>query len=326
MKRFALMLAVFAMAMGASVAAQAKTLRVTIQVPQKHILGQNILLFKKLVEEKTGGEIEVELYDSAQLFKGSEVPQAVSSGSIDMGIVLLTEYSGTIPATGLFSVPFLFPTYDDIREATAPDAEVRKALDEAILKTGARVLWWQAYGPVHMLSKDEPIRTPAEVKNKKVRVIGKSIGDYIREIGGAPVVIAGSEQFLAYQRGTVDIGMTGTTATKSRRLYEVMDYITLTNHANIEFLVLINDKVFQDLTDEQRKAVADAAVEAEKTLRDNTETLNQQAADYLRKETNMEVVELKPDEVKQWQDAAKPVIERFAQQGPLAQKLVESVQ
>ena len=69
MKRFALMLAVIAMAFGASVAAQAKTLRVTIQVPQKHILGQNILLFKKLVEEKTGGEIEVELYDSAQLFK-----------------------------------------------------------------------------------------------------------------------------------------------------------------------------------------------------------------------------------------------------------------
>ena len=47
------------------------------------------------------------------------------------------------------------------------------------------------------------------MKGKKVRVFGKTLGQFVEASGGAPTLIYGSEQYLVYQRGTVDVGMTG---------------------------------------------------------------------------------------------------------------------
>lgn len=314
------------LAMGVVAAANAaQTLRFTSQLPPKHILGQNIEAFKNLVEQRTDGDVKVEIYDSGQLYKGTEVPQAVSSGAVDMGIVELGVYGGTVPAAGAFSVPFLFPTDEAIRKATSPDSAVRQGIDNAILETGSKVIWWQAYGAVQMLSKKAPVRSPDDLKNKKVRVISKPIGYFIEDVGGVPIVIDGAEQLLAYQRGTVDIGMSGTTATQSRHMYDVMDYITMTNHSAVEFLVIMNEKSFDKLSSENQKIVMEAAREVEKELRDNTERLNQEAKDFLQNETNMEVVDLTPEEIEVWRKAAEPTMTHFAQEsGPLAKKVVEA--
>ena len=59
------------------------TMKISIQLPMKSHLGQNLLLFKNDVEAKSNGEIEVQIYDSAQLYKDKEVPAAVGSGSIE---------------------------------------------------------------------------------------------------------------------------------------------------------------------------------------------------------------------------------------------------
>ena len=71
---------------------------------------------------------------------------------------------------------------------------------------------------------------------------GKTLGAFVKASGGAASLISGSEQYLAYQRNTVDAGMTGVSGVKSRKLYQVMDTLTVTNHGDIEFVVVANDK------------------------------------------------------------------------------------
>ena len=66
------------------------TLRISLQLPLKSHLGQNLVLFEKEVEEKSAGSIDVEIYDSATLYKDKEVPAAVGAGSIEMGVASLT--------------------------------------------------------------------------------------------------------------------------------------------------------------------------------------------------------------------------------------------
>ena len=48
------------------------TLRISLQLPLKSHLGQNLLMFKNEVESKSNGGIEVQIYDSAQLYKDKE--------------------------------------------------------------------------------------------------------------------------------------------------------------------------------------------------------------------------------------------------------------
>ncbi len=319
--------AVASVLLSASLSAQAaRTLKVSLQVNTKHPVGANIVLFKDQVEKISKGEIKVELYDSAQLYKGSEVPQAVSAGAVDMGLVLIDEYAGTIPATGLFSVAFMFPDYEVLAKAASPDSPVRKEIDEMIRKTGTRVLWWQDYGPVQLLSKGNPMVMPADMKGKKVRVLGKPSGDFISAVGGIPVKIGGSEQFIAYQRGTVDVGMTGTTAIESRKLFEVMDSVTITNHAQTEFLVVINDKLWNSMSEQEKKWVSTAARTAEDAIRADTKSNNLKSEAFIASKTPMKVIHLAPKQIEAWQKAAAPAVDVYIKEsGDVGKRLVDEV-
>ena len=303
-----------------------RTLRVTIQVSIKHPTGANIVYFKDELEKLSNKALKIEIYDSAQLYKGSEVPQAVSSGSIDMGVVLIDEFAGTIPATGLFSVAFMFPTYEALAKAVAPESKVRQDINAMIGRTGTRVLWYQDYGPIQLLSKSAPLVVPDDIRGKKVRVLGKPSGDFIEAVGGVPVKIGGSEQFMAYQRGTVDVGMTGTTAIESRKLYEVMNTVTITNHAQTEFLVVINDKLWSSLSDQERMWLTTAARSAETKMRSETKAENEAAEKFIAEKTKMKVQTLTPAQIALWQKAAAPAVDAYIRSaGSEGQKLVDEV-
>ena len=128
MKRlFASVMAALVLAVS-SVAAMAAdtTLRISLQLPLKSHLGQNLVLFKEEVEKNSDGKIEVQIYDSAQLYKDKEVPQAVGSGAIEMGVASLTRFVGDVPAVDIFYVPFMFNTEDLVRKAVAPGSPVRQ--------------------------------------------------------------------------------------------------------------------------------------------------------------------------------------------------------
>ena len=299
-------------------------LRISLQLPLKSHLGQNLLLFKQEVESKSNNSIVVEIYDSAQLYKDKEVPQAVGSGAIEMGVASLTRFVGDIPAVDIFYQPFLFNTPEKVRAATAKNSSVRGPIDAAIEDTGSKVLWWQAYGGAIMLSKGGPIKTPADIKSKKVRVFGKTLGEFIEAVGGAPTLISGSEQYLAYQRGTVDIGMTGVSGVKSRSLWEVMDTITVTNHADIEFIVLINNKFWDSLPAEHQNIIEAAADKADLAVRDAVADI--EAAAYAAAEENgMTVYKPNAEELEAWKVDSASVLENYkTSTGALGVQLLEA--
>jgi C4-dicarboxylate-binding protein DctP len=302
------------------------TLRITLQLPLKSHLGQNLVMFKNEVEKESKGDIKVEIYDSAQLYKDKEVPQAVGSGAIEMGVASLTRYVGEIPAVDIFYVPFMFNSESKVRAAVAPGSGVRQPIDDAILKTGSRVLWWQAYGGAIMLSNGGPLKTPADIKDKKVRVFGRTLGKFIETLGGAPTLISGSEQYVAYQRGTVDAGMTGVSGVKSRKLWEVMDTITVTNHADIEFIVVVNEKFWQSLSKDEQAIISKAARDAEINVRDRMSEIEADAY-KAAKDNGMKVVELSDAEVDAWRAATKPVLDSYlAESGDLGAQIYKAAQ
>ena len=108
-----------ALLMSASAFAADVTMRISLQLPMKSHLGQNLQLFKKEVEAKSNGNIEVQIYDSAQLYKDKEVPAAVGSGAIEAGVASLTRYVGDVPAVDIFYQPFLFNSEEKARKAVA---------------------------------------------------------------------------------------------------------------------------------------------------------------------------------------------------------------
>lgn len=149
------------------------TMRISLQLPLKSHLGQNLVLFQSKVEAESGASIEVEIYCSAQLCKDKEVPAAVGYGAIKAGVASLMRYVGDIPAVDIFYQPFLMDSEEKIRKAVVKGSPIRGTIDEAIKATGSTVLSWQAYGGATMLSKGGPISNPSDMKGKKVKDLAK---------------------------------------------------------------------------------------------------------------------------------------------------------
>ena len=107
MNRFWKTLAVVAVVglIGQPVAAE-RVLRLTLQLPITNVLGQNVTAFKEIVEKESNGGIKIEIYPSAKLYKDKEVPDAVASGAIEMGVAGITRFAPLKPAVKLFKARF----------------------------------------------------------------------------------------------------------------------------------------------------------------------------------------------------------------------------
>ena len=300
-------------------------MRITLQLPLKAHLGQNLLVFKKELEKRS--DIKVEIYGSAQRYKDKEVPQAVGSGAIEAGVASITRFAGTNPEVDVFYLPFLFDSEKKVSKATAQGSKIRSILDPAISKTGAMPLYYQAYGMAVMLSNGKPMKTPSDFKDKKIRVFGKTLGAFVSSLGGKPTLISGSEQYLAYQRGTVDAGMTGVSGVKSRKLYQVMDTLTVTNHGDIEFVVVVNQKWYNKLNAKQKSAIQTASKIAEKAVRDDMSNI-EAGAYKVAKENGMKVVNLTSSELSALKKASSSVIDDYIKRtggkGGVGDKLVQA--
>lgn len=300
------------------------TIRVTLQLPISHSLGKNWQDFKKIVEKESKGDLSVIIFPSAQLYKDKQVPEAVGSGAVEAGSASIARFTGSVPAAEVVALPFFFDDSAHLKAAVSTGSDMRNILDAQIAKeTGAKILWWQAYGHNVFVNNDKPIRVPNDLKGKKVRTYGKLLGWSVEAYGGVPTLMSGSKQFLAYQQGAVDVGTTGLSGVKSRKIYEVMKNVTLSYDSIIEFVAVINEKFFKSLSPKNQEIILKAAATVEKKLRDDVYANEDNVAKELS--SKMNVVRLTDKERAQWVEASKPVYDRFVKAtGDIGQKVIDA--
>lgn len=105
----------------ASIATSALTacaveVKLSNQLPPSHHISKALDLFAEKVKEYSGGEMSVTVFHSAQLFKDTEVVEALQEKLVPMALVPVNKWAGMIPATDIFEVPFVFKGLDSIKK------------------------------------------------------------------------------------------------------------------------------------------------------------------------------------------------------------------
>jgi C4-dicarboxylate-binding protein DctP len=294
-------------------AAEPAKLRVTTQLPIKSPLGVNLTQFKNEVESKSGRAVVFEVYDSNSplMIKDDEVLRSVSSGAIEIGVITVPQFHQAVRAMEVIEHPFFFNFEALVRAATDPDGEMRKLLDAAILETtGVRVLYWQAFGNSVFFAKGRDAKTPATIHGKKIRVAGENMASFIKYCGGIPFVMLASQQKQAIDDGTIDMTISGITTVKARELWKSTDTITRSEHAAFEFIVIINEKVWQTIPREHQVIITAAARKAERDLRQQTADIEAEAYAFARSK-GMKIVELTPDDVAEWRACSANLVDDY---------------
>ena len=310
-----------------STAAIAQTnFRVAFQTPLNHHLAENVLFFKNELEVASGGTIKVKINDYSsylkkikdqknpdekpQYFLAKEILQAVKDRDIEVGMVSLHRFSKSIPLADIFYQPFLLDTENKVSDMVKKDSIVRRSIENSIQKIGLTVLWWQPYGSVVHVSKGEAAQNPEQMKNKKVRVFNKTLGNLVLASGGIPVAIPNSQEYFAYEHQKVDIGMTTISDIKSKKIWEVMDTISIANNSSAQFLLIANSQWWNSLSNTVRRSISKAAVSSERTSIEQIKNI--EISGYKEAIQNgMNIVVLSNDDKDDWKEKAEPIYKRF---------------
>ncbi|MGH6814767.1 MAG: TRAP transporter substrate-binding protein DctP [Hyphomicrobiaceae bacterium] len=306
----------------AASAGQTKTLRFMLQFSESNPLGRNILEFAREVETRTDGAVKIATTDMQMLYGDNEVPWVVGTNVADMGLAPLGQYLGDVPAAGFFAQPFVFNFDTLVHAATKPGSEIRAIIDSEILdKTGTHILWWLPYGATVGLSKAVPINDPAGLHNQKVLVFDGVTEELVRACGGDPFRVSTVRQFSAFEMGIVDGSMTGVFSLAEGNLWRATGAITKTHHAPLLFVVVINRKVWESLSNEQQHILTAAARAAQERMWDRFPSMELDAYISVMSK-GIKTYELTGEDIKAWRICSSSLLESYVERaGAVGAKL-----
>ncbi len=312
---------VFLMGSAFGVAFAKTRMDVSNQFPPSHFTSKGLVFFATKVNEYSQGAIEVKVFDSAQLYKDSDIVEAIQEGLVQAGLVPVNKWSGMIPVSDIFEVPFIFQDLSSIKKFI--DAGAGELLDKEFQKRGAKTIMWVDLGYVQFWNSKRPLMKPEDFKGLKMRTFSTGDAYTIEALGASPAVISSSEMYMAMQRGTVDGGTTGMPAAISRKLQEVQKFMTKANYATPQFIMQANLNWWNKLPKNEQDAILKAGRDAEEWIRLEIVKAENNAEKALR-EAGVQIHTLSPESRKVFIKATESVQQRFIENcGPLGKKLVD---
>lgn len=267
------------------------------------------LKFAELVEEKTNGEVVVEVYPNSQLGNDRDLIEGMKMGSVDFALPagVLSNFQ---PEYSLLELPFLFRDEDHLANVLYGD--IGDELKANLLEdNGIRGLEFWMRGPRQLTSNRE-VRTLEDLDGLKIRVPEiPAFVDSWKAMGANPTPMAFGEVYTGLQTNVIDAQENPFSLIESSKLYEVQEYLVLTNHLYGYVMLAMSDLTYNKLTEEQQKAVEEAAAEATEFENTLVFELEEELFDEL-KESGIEVIEI--DNVNEFKEVVLPVHEKFAKE------------
>jgi C4-dicarboxylate-binding protein DctP len=284
-------------------------LRISHQLPDNHHIGLNVKEFKSLVEQKTGGKVEVEVYPAAQAFKPKEIIKAVVTGGIEAGVSTNFQWAGMLPVMDAVLIPWLVTDLAVIEKVVNGEAGAR--LFKAMESKGVVPLMWLLQCRTNLYTSDKsPLILPEDFKGKKMRGTSKIMNLGSEALGSSTTPISGPEVYMALQRGTIDIGLTGIDTALARHYYEIQKYGTVVNNFTVIHPVFLNPKFWNSMPADLRQIIKECALAVqEKSIQDSEKARDEAIAELQKKMT----IHLQTEQEEQaWRAVMeKPVLDYF---------------
>ena len=267
--------------------------------------------FKKRAEELTQGKVKVEVYPNSQLYKDKEEMEALQLGAVQMLAPSLAKFGPLgVKEFEVFDLPFIFNDYDDLHKVTKGPAG-KALLDKLAPKGILGLAYWD--NGFKSFSANSPIKTPADLKGKKLRIQkSKVLEEQMRTIKAIPQMLAFSEVYQALQTGVVDGAENPISNFYTQKMHEVQKYMTITDHGYLGYAVIVNKKFWDGLPADIRTQLETALVEATDYANTIAMDMNKKDLESVKASGKTAVTTLTPEERAAFKTAMVPVHDKMA--------------
>lgn len=268
------------------------------------------LRFKELVEERTDGKVQVQIFPAQQLGTSRESIEGLQLGTVEAVVLPVSAFSGFDMPTGIVDLPFLFSSPEagyEILDGPIGDKILSRLSRIGI--TGA-AFWTSG---TKQFTTSFPVSLPSDFKGTKIRVMASPalIAQY-EAMGASAVPIDFNELYNALQQKAVDGEENPLSTIVNMRFYEVQKYITLSNHGMLGYIFAFNSNWLRTLPEEYQKILVETAKEVAPYEREmiaqlETEKYLPTIIDY-----GCTVTELTSEERKVFEEVTAPAYEVYA--------------
>lgn len=254
----------------------------------------------RLLEEKSGGSMKMDLYPSSQLGSKNDIIDQMIAGDSVITLADGAFYADRgVPDLGIVFAPYLFETWDEVWKLIESDwyAEQSDKLEEQGLKIIASN--W-IYGERHTLTT-KPVRHVEDLKGMKIRVPNNKIQIKGFEVLGATATpMALGEVYTSLQQGTIDGLENPLPVLYNGKFQEVAKNLTLDGHVKNFTTWVCGSDFFNSLTEEQQTLLIETCEEAGLFNNDlQAEVFDETLQKF--KDDGIEIIEV---DIKEFQDAS----------------------
>ncbi|WP_088105741.1 TRAP transporter substrate-binding protein [Halalkalibacter urbisdiaboli] len=262
--------------------------------------------FAELVKEKSDGRIQIDVFPSAQLGEEKAVVEQVQLGAIEFTRVSSGILAGFNKDFGVFSLPYIFESQEHMWNYL--NGENGQSLLSSLEDSKMKGLAYMDPGSRSFYTK-ELVTGLEDLKGKKIRVIQNEVNVEIMDaLGINATPMAYGEVYSSLQTGVIDGAENNYPSYYSSKHYEVAPYYLVDRHQRVPEVLLVSTVTWNKLDEEDRAIIQEAAQEAIDYQINEWNRYEKESEEKVR-EAGSTITEV--DDIKPWQEAVEPVIEKY---------------
>ena len=271
---------------------------------------QGALAFARYVAERTGGEIEVQVFPLGQLGPERSMVEQVQMGTLQMTTASPSVLANYVREMGVIELPFIYPNRAAAYKVL-DDPEVKARLSAYCASIGLTFIGYTETGYRDVTNWRKAVKSPADLKGLKIRVMEGPLSiDTFKALGAAPVTLGLPEVYDALRQRLID-GQEYPLYTAIRLRFTVVNkHATMTDHILGECPVIVNKKLWDSLSPGRQAVFREAAEIQTRVNREGAEK-NLATAVERTKAIGVELTVLTPEERAAFKAAVKPVLDKY---------------
>ena len=275
-----------------------------------HPVSLGVQKFAEILAAKSGGKLKVREFAASQLGNEMQMQSALRGGTQEMMSASTTSLASVVKEFGLLDFPFIVSTTAQAEALVA--GPFGQAMIDVLPEKDLIGLGYWGLGFRNATNSSRSIAKVEDFAGLKLRVIPNPVFlETFKALKANPVPMNFGELYTALENKTVDGQENPYTVILSNKFYEVQKFVTATNHAYTQNILLISKKFWDKLSPEEQKMIREAVAETRDYQREQTRIQTEKALAEL-KSKGMTFNEIAPAEYARMQQATKAVAERFS--------------
>lgn len=228
---------------------------------QKHPVHAGMVYMAQRLREKSAGTVELQIFPNGQLGSETECIEQLQRGALAMTKTSASPMEGFVPEMAIFGIPYVFRDNDHCWRVL--ESEIGQRLLAAGQSVGLHGLCYYDAGNRSFYTIDRPILVPDDLRGLKIRVQqSKTAMDMVEALGGSPTPIPWGELYTALQQRMVDGAENNPPSFHSNRHFEVCKHLSLDEHTIVPDILVVSQKIWENLPPHVQVWVQQAADES----------------------------------------------------------------